>query len=260
MMLSAGYEPTRSTRRSDESLAVIHSRRTILSMLRKRVWLWILSGLVGAFAVLFASAAIQIIAASRHSHQGIADAAIVLGAAIIDSRPSPVLQARIDHAIQLLEDGRVRFLVLTGGGNEDPEIPESQAAKSYALARGVSDDAILVDSASDSTFANLVEAKRIAAEENLSSFLIVSDPLHMKRSMLMAGDLGLVARASPTPTSVYRSWHAKASFLLRETTAYLLYLIRRPFILRRALEDTADGHQVASVAGRGIIHGSPAAT
>jgi len=239
---------------------MIDSSRTIISMLKKRVWLWFLTGLVGAFAVLFASLATQIVATSHHSHQGIADAAIVLGAAIIDSRPSPAFRARIDHAIWLLENGRVRSLVLTGGANKDPTLPESQAAKAYALARGVSNSAILVDGTSDSTFANLVEAKKIANEAHLSSFLIVSDPLHMKRSMLMASDLGLEARASPTPTSVYRSWHTKASFLLRETTAYLLYLIRRPFILRKAPEGTANSHPFVTVASYGIVHGLPAAT
>jgi uncharacterized SAM-binding protein YcdF (DUF218 family) len=44
----------------------------------------------------------------------------------------------------------------------------------------------------------------------------VSDPLHMKRAMMMADDLDIAAVSSPTPTSRYRSLKTKLGFLLRE--------------------------------------------
>src|ERR1700748_3122117 len=51
------------------------------------------------------------------------DAAIVLGAAAHGGRPSPVFQARLDYGLELYRQGRVRFLIATGGGRDDPAHP-----------------------------------------------------------------------------------------------------------------------------------------
>ncbi len=61
------------------------------------------------------------------------------------------------------------------------------------------------------------------------TFIIVSDPLHMKRAMLMAEDLGMTAYPSPTPTTRYRSWRTQFGFWARETFFYLVYGVERPF-------------------------------
>lgn len=45
----------------------------------------------------------------------------------------------------------------------------------------------------------------------------------MKRSMMMARDLGLLSVSSPTPTSRYRSLKAKLGFLGRELYFYHHY-------------------------------------
>lgn len=51
--------------------------------------------------------------------------------------------------------------------------------------------------------------------------LIVSDPLHMRRSMLLAQDAGLAAYSSPTTSSRYATWRTKLPFLIRETFFYI---------------------------------------
>ncbi|MBA2669362.1 MAG: YdcF family protein, partial [Gemmatimonadetes bacterium] len=52
---------------------------------------------------------------SRRDEARPADAVVVLGAAQYDGRPSPVLRARLDHALQLYGDGIARRLIFTGG-------------------------------------------------------------------------------------------------------------------------------------------------
>ena len=59
----------------------------------------------------------------------------------------------------------------------------------------------------------------------------MSDPLHMKRAMLMCEDYGITAYSSPTPTSMYRSLKTKLTFLLREEYFYIGYRIERIFRL-----------------------------
>lgn len=154
-----------------------------------------------------------------------ADAAIVLGAAVYRDRPSPVFRERINHAIDLYHDGTVKFIIFTGAvGNRD-ELAEAEVARTYAMQRGVPAEAILIETISTTTEENLREAGRILEENNLGRVLIVSDPLHMKRAILTARDLGLDAHPSPTPTSRYRTWRSQLTFLLRETYFYTTYQV-----------------------------------
>ncbi|MBP3387965.1 MAG: YdcF family protein, partial [Clostridia bacterium] len=67
--------------------------------------------------------------------------------------------------------------------------------------------------------------KIIMDNNSFNTAILVSDPLHMKRAMRMAGDYGIDALTSPTPTSMYRTPKTKLPFLLREEFFYIGYLI-----------------------------------
>lgn len=144
------------------------------------------------------------------------DCAIVLGAAAYGNKPSPVFAERINHAVELHRGGVVKYLLFTGGRVTAADKSESAVARSHALAAGVPADAILAEDVSRTTGQNLLEARRVMALHGLKTAVIVSDPLHLKRASSMAHDLGIDAVTSPTPTSRYRSFGAKAGFLMRE--------------------------------------------
>ena len=153
------------------------------------------------------------------------DAAIVLGASIWGDKPSPVFKARIDHAINLHQQGKVKYLIFTGGIGKGERFAEAKIAKKYALGQGVKASNVLIETRSKITFENLEEAKKLLDEKQLETVLIVSDPLHMKRAMTMAEDLNIKARTSPTPTSLYKTWRTKSGFLAREIFFYIGYLV-----------------------------------
>jgi uncharacterized SAM-binding protein YcdF (DUF218 family) len=156
-----------------------------------------------------------------------ADAAVVLGAAVWSQNVSPVFRERINHAVDLYRQGKVRKLIFTGGQGNSNEPTEAVAASRYAQANGIPIQDILVEQKSHTTFENIVYAKRLADANNLKTVLIVSDPMHMKRAMTMARDIGLIAYPSPTPTTRYVGWKTQLSELVRETFYYLGYLIAR---------------------------------
>lgn len=158
-----------------------------------------------------------------------AEAAIVLGAAVTEGKPSPVLKGRIDHALMLYDAGSVEKLIFTGGSGSEGEISEAEAAQKYAISNGVNSEDILIETTSTITEENLYNAKIIAEQAGISSFLIVSDPLHMKRAMLMAEDLEMRASPSPAVNSAYKSWKTKLPFLLREMFFYIGYQAVSPF-------------------------------
>lgn len=162
--------------------------------------------------------------------EGMADAAVVLGAAAWFTRPSPVFEERIKHALDLYNEGRVRAIVFTGGVGRGDTRSEAEVARNYALRRGVPESAIHVETASRSTFGNLLNARTLLERNGLKRVLLVSDPLHMRRAMTMARDLGIDARPSPTPTTRFQSFSTQFELLLKETFDYARYKLGRHFL------------------------------
>ena len=154
-----------------------------------------------------------------------ADAAIVLGAAVVRDRPSAVFRERINHAIQLYQTGMVETLIFTGGvGNRD-ELAESEVGRSYAIARGVDPADILLETSSTSTYENLRNSQVVARQNGLETFLIVSTPNHMRRALAVAGDLQMEAYSSPTRTIRWISRVTRTYSYVREVVAYSVYLL-----------------------------------
>lgn len=152
-----------------------------------------------------------------------ADVAIVLGAAVWNGQPSPVFAERINHGIHLFQSGQVDHLIFTGGIGENDSIAESEAARSFAISRGIPENKILIETHSRITYENLYESCKLMTAAKLQTAIIVSDPLHMKRAMSIAQDIGLEAQPSPTPTTRYKTWRSKWGSLLYELVFYVLH-------------------------------------
>ena len=158
-----------------------------------------------------------------------ADGIIVLGAAVFGTQPSPVFQERINHGLGLYQKGFAPVIIFTGGKGEGQQIAEAEAARQYAEKRGIPSANILTETSSKTTEQNLYYARQVALERGIKRVIIVSDPLHMKRAMIIAEDMGFEAYSSPTPTSKYESWQTRLKFLCREVYYYQRYLLRRSF-------------------------------
>lgn len=154
-----------------------------------------------------------------------ADAAIVLGAGIRRSKPSPVFAERIHHAVELYLTDRIQKIIFTGGIGPNETMAESIVAATYAKQLGVEPDDIFTESKSTTTSENLRCAQPIIERETLADLLIVSDSLHLKRAMLIAVDIGMSASASATPTSRYQSLRTRLPFAFRETYYFHQYLV-----------------------------------
>jgi len=157
------------------------------------------------------------------------DVAVVLGAAAWDDEPSPVLRERINHSIWLYENNYVNKIIFTGGKGKGNKYAESEIARVYAIKNNVNSDDILIETKSRITEENLKYAYEIAVEKNFKTFTIVSDPLHMKRAVLMAKNTGMEAYSSPTQSSVYKTLNSQVPFFLRELFFYIGYIFSLPF-------------------------------
>jgi uncharacterized SAM-binding protein YcdF (DUF218 family) len=198
--------------------------------LRGKKLVILVSLLVVFLIILFAIiTAVNITHYGKVDEKAHCDVAIVLGAATSDGEVSPVYRERINHGIWLYENGYVDYLILTGGIGNGNEMSDACAAKQYAIKKGVPEQVILIEEKSTITEENLEHAKAIMDGHSLDTAIIVSDPLHMKRAMLMASDYGIDACSSPTPTTMYRSAKTQIPFLAREVFFYIGYSIVRVF-------------------------------
>ena len=130
-----------------------------------------------------------------------ADAIVVLGAAQYAGRPSPVLKARLDHAVSLWKRGLAPRMVLTGGRGVGDTISEAAVGRRYVMRAGVADSAILLENEGRTTTASIEAVASIMQEERLERAILVSDPFHMLRLQILAQRFGVVSVTSPTRTS-----------------------------------------------------------
>jgi uncharacterized SAM-binding protein YcdF (DUF218 family) len=156
-----------------------------------------------------------------------ADAIVVLGAAQYNGTPSPLFEARLDHAVRLYKDGIAPVLIVTGGkGRPRDTTTEAEAARDYAIAHGVPASKILVEDQSRTTLEQITTVGQMLRDKGLRSAVIVSDRTHMLRSLRIARDQGIEAYGSPTTTSPAESnVRDQVEATVHEVGALALYFV-----------------------------------
>lgn len=171
--------------------------------------------ILGAAAVLYLVAAvISVLLASRTDQRSHTDAIVVLGAAQYDGTPSPVLKARLDHALYLYRHGVAPKIVLTGSKQSTDRFTEAYAGFTYLLKKGVGEDAMDVVTDGDSTYESLAATARLLRREDIRRVTLVSDGYHNRRMQGIASEVDLDARVSPSSHGTSISQLARESALV----------------------------------------------
>jgi uncharacterized SAM-binding protein YcdF (DUF218 family) len=188
------------------------------------VRLLIVSGV--AVAVVAAVASFRIWQQGDRDEQRPVDAIVVLGAAQYDGRPSPVFEARLDHAVRLWQSGIAREFVVTGGKLPGDRTTEAAVARRYAVDHAVPADAIWGENEAHNTLDSLRAVAAEMKKRDLRSAVFVSDPTHMLRVLRIARDLGIEAYGSPTPSSpIQADLGRRVSATIHELGALGVYFI-----------------------------------
>jgi uncharacterized SAM-binding protein YcdF (DUF218 family) len=151
-----------------------------------------------------------------------ADAIMVLGAAEYRGRPSPVLEARLNHALLLYLRGLAPRIITTGGAGGDPVFTEGSVGRAYLTAHGVPPEAIVVEREGESTAQSVAAVVEIMRRMNLKSAVVVSDGYHIFRVKKMLESSGLKVYGSPRPSIPPGEWRARWQDL-RQAVGYLLW-------------------------------------
>ena len=159
-------------------------------------------------AVYFFVSLLQVWNTGRSADRQPVGAIVVLGAAQYDGRPSPQLQARLDHALELWNLNLASYIVVTGGKQEGDRFTEAAASRKFFESSGVASDLIFEENSGTTTYASLFAVSQVVRDLEIERVLIVSDPFHLLRAKLIANEVGLDASSSSTRTSVIQGGDA----------------------------------------------------
>lgn len=140
---------------------------------------------------------VQVWLTSRANDPHPADAILVFGTAANYLTPAPDLQARLERALQLYQEGLAPVVAVTGGKRPGDKFTEGQISATWLEGQpnGVPKHAIVVGSGADS-WDNVGSVAPVLRELGVHTVLVVTDPFHEDRAMAIVSSYGF----SPSPT------------------------------------------------------------
>lgn len=185
--------------------------------------LWILAGsLATVMLISIAYVSARIWRQSTRDEAQAADIILVLGAAEYRGRPSPVLKARLDHALELYQRRLAPRILTTGGAGGDPIFTEGGVGRSYLMSQGVPSEAIVAETEAESTVESTAMAGEIMHRMGLRSVIVVSDGYHIYRVKKMLQFRGLKVYGSPRKERATDSLHEGWNYV-KQAIGYLLW-------------------------------------
>jgi vancomycin permeability regulator SanA len=180
--------------------------------LLRLAWLAVLA-VTAYLAITFA----QVWAASHQNDTSERQAIVVMGAAQYTGKPSPVLEARLQHALDLYQRGVAPRLVVTGGRQRGDKFTEATTGEQWLLRHGVPLADIQKEVDGHDTWESLSAVALFLHREHIRKVVIVSDGYHSKRLVGIARNLDLDPHVSPARSGVSDTQELRA--LGRETIA-----------------------------------------
>jgi uncharacterized SAM-binding protein YcdF (DUF218 family) len=177
---------------------------------------------VSALVIYIAYLSVRIQRQSVQDEAQPADVILVLGAAEYRGRPSPVLRARLDHALALYQRRLAPRIMTTGGAGGDPVFTEAAVGRTYLMSHGVPSEAIIVETEGESTVHSIALAAEILRRMSLNSAVVVSDGYHIYRAKEMLRSHGLKVYGSPriehNPEPLREQWN-----YVKQAIGYVLW-------------------------------------
>ena len=189
-----------------------------------RWWLRLLVLAAAAALSFLVITAIQIVHTAAQEEIHPADAIVVFGAAEYSGRPSPVLRARLDHALDVFHHGVAPVVITTGGAAGDPSFSEGGVGRDYLMRHGVPERSLIAETQGRDTAESAMRVGVIMRANGLHSCVAVSDAYHVFRIRRLLEHEGIdPVYVAPRPDSRPHGLWQRALAVLRETTSYSLW-------------------------------------
>ena len=192
--------------------------------LQPRWWLRLLVLVVVAVVSFLAITAVQVVHTASLEEIHPADAIVVFGAAEYSGHPSPVLRARLDHALAVFHRGVAPVVITTGGAAGDPSFSEGGVGRDYLMRHGVPERSLIAETQGRDTAESAVRVGVIMRANGLHSCVAVSDAYHVFRIRKLLEHEGIApVYVAPRPDSRPHTAWQRAGAVLRETASYFLW-------------------------------------
>jgi uncharacterized SAM-binding protein YcdF (DUF218 family) len=193
---------------------------------KRRWWLRLLLAAAAAVALYVSITALEIVHTASLEELHPADAIVVFGAAEYSGHPSPVLRARLDHALDLFHRGLAPVVITTGGAGADPTFSEGGVGRDYLNRRGVPERSLIAEMQGRDTSESAARVGVIMRANGLHSCIAVSDAYHVFRIRKLLEHEGIgPVYVAPRPDSRPHTATQRAIAVLREATSYSLWRI-----------------------------------
>lgn len=191
----------------------------------RRKWVIALAAVLALIPLIVLGFMAAIYIQARNDEARPVDAIVVMGAAQYNGRPSPVLEARLEHTLDMYERGYASIIIVTGGNQPGDAYTEAGTGEQWLLDRGVPQNAILVENESRNTWDSWQGVRDVATPMNIQTVLIVSDGFHLYRSERMAEAVGFDAYSTAAPDAQIPAWSGEEfGYVIRETGAVVLQI------------------------------------
>ncbi len=168
--------------------------------LLKLVW-WLVRLLVAIVVVALVVTAVRVVLTGNDDERRASDAIVVLGAAQLDGTPGPVLEARLEHALELQRAGVAPVVVTTGGAAQGDRFTEGGSGRQWLLEQGLTEDEVVAVESGGDTRTSLEATAAVMRDRGWDTAVVVTDRPHLLRSVTDArrprdrrGGLGRPAR------------------------------------------------------------------
>jgi uncharacterized SAM-binding protein YcdF (DUF218 family) len=191
-----------------------------------RWWLRLLVLAVAAAVSILAITALQVVHTAALEEIHPADAIVVFGAAEYSGRPSPVLRARLDHALDVFHRGVAPVVITTGGAAADPTFSEGGVGRDYLMRHGVPERSLIAETQGRDTAQSAMRVGVIMRANGLHSCVAVSDAYHVFRIRKLLEHEGVApVYVAPRPDSRPHTLWQRSVAVLREASSYLVWRV-----------------------------------
>jgi uncharacterized SAM-binding protein YcdF (DUF218 family) len=193
-----------------------------LNNVARRVLAWGALGLLLLFAVYLCFIAARVWSTAKKDEARPAGAIVIFGAAEYRGRPSPVLRARLDHALALYQRGLAPKIITTGGPGGDPNFTEAGVERNYLVEYGVPSEDVYMEDESTTTSETVLNVIEIMRRDNVHSCVVVSDGYHLFRILRLFRARGIAAYGSPREVRGKIPFWERLRITIREVFGYVL--------------------------------------
>jgi len=184
----------------------------------------VILGLFGLWLISFVVVVTVILTSAISDQNEKVDSVIVLGAGLKGETPTLVLLERLNYTIEYLNKNPNTKAIVSGGQGFGETITEAEGMKRYLVSRGISEDMIIKEEKSTSTYENMIFSKKLYEKiigKKLEKVMVITNDFHMFRSKLLAKRAGL----EPYGISSRTPWYIYPNVFLREYLAVFKSII-----------------------------------